>query len=98
MTDSSPEAEEPVRFVNDAELIHRFTYHAPGELARSRHEEVRARFRDMALFLNEILPEGRSKSLAFTVLEEASFQAHAAIARGLATQPGEEEDDDDDAG
>jgi hypothetical protein len=70
-------------YVSDEELVHRFTYHAPGPVARAAHEVVRAQFKDLALRLNEQLPEGRSKSCAFTALEEASFHAHAAIARDI---------------
>lgn len=72
------------QYTSDDELTHRFTYHAPGPAARAKHETVREATRDLALFLNEHLPEGRSKSLAFTALEEASFHAHAAIARDAA--------------
>lgn len=45
------------------------------------HGDVRFFFKDWALTLNKMLPEGREKALAFTALEEASFWAHAAIAR-----------------
>lgn len=66
---------------SNEELTHRFTYHSPSGEARTRHESTRERFREMAHWLNDVLPEGRSKQLALTVLEEASFHAHAAIAR-----------------
>lgn len=69
------------KYISDDELTHRFTYHAPGPVARTKHDGVRRLFRDLAVTLNSGLPEGRSKSLAFTALEEASFHAHAAIAR-----------------
>lgn len=65
----------------DEELAHRFTYHAPGPTARMVHDAVRASMRDIAEEYNEKLPEGREKALFFTKLEEASFWAHAAIAR-----------------
>ncbi|MGH3375967.1 MAG: DUF7681 family protein [Actinoallomurus sp.] len=35
----------------------------------------------MADALNEVLPEGREKSLAITNLEQAMFWANAAVAR-----------------
>lgn len=67
--------------VTNKELEHRYTYHAPSGEARERHERIRTEFRWFSQFLNDVLPEGRSKSLAHTALEEASFHAHASIAR-----------------
>jgi hypothetical protein len=78
---SPAEVDRSVRYVSDEELINRFTYHAPSGAARELHEGARAMFRDVALHLNQLLPEGRSKSLAFTALEDTSFHVHAAIAR-----------------
>lgn len=67
--------------VTNEELEHRYTYHAPSGEARERHEQIRSEFRWFSQLLNNLLPEGRSKSLAHTALEEASFHAHASIAR-----------------
>lgn len=72
---------DTVKIVTDEELTHRFTYHAPGPKAREHHEAVREAFKEFAHDGNDSLPEGREKALFFTKLEEASFWAHAAIAR-----------------
>jgi hypothetical protein len=44
------------------------------------HEQVREAFKRLAITLTN-LPNGRERSLVFTKLEEASFWAHAAVAR-----------------
>ena len=63
------------------ELEHRFTYHAPTGEARDLHHDLRIVVKRLAKELAFLLPAGREKSLAITHLEEASFWAHAAIAR-----------------
>lgn len=69
--------------IDKAEIERRFLYHAPNENTRKLHDDVREVTLDYALFLLDALPESREKSLAFTALEEASYHAHAAIARNL---------------
>lgn len=63
------------------DIHHRFTYHAPDGEKVQRHENVRRMCRTLALNLNDLLPEGREKSLAITHLEEVSMWANAALAR-----------------
>lgn len=48
---------------------------------RDAHESVRDLCTQLALNLNDIVPEGREKSLVMTTLEEVMFWANAAIAR-----------------
>jgi len=67
--------------ITPADIERRFTYHRPEGSKVDEHNDIRADFKDFADDLREQLPEGREKSLAFTALEEASFWAHAAIAR-----------------
>lgn len=66
------------------EIEHRFGFHKAtieGDNASlPKHRRVRIQFREFAEFLDEILPEGRAKSVAFTELENASMWAHKAIA------------------
>ena len=45
-----------------------------------KHRDTRLKFRRFAEYLDEVLPEGRAKSVAFTELENASMWAHKAIA------------------
>ena len=66
------------------EIEHRFGFHkatVEGENATlPKHRDTRLRFREFAAFLDEVLPEGRAKAVAFTELENASMWAHKAIA------------------
>ena len=64
------------------DLESRFAYHAPpNEATKDAHAQVRAWCRRLAMDLNELLPEGRNKSLAMTALEEVMMRSNAAIAR-----------------
>jgi hypothetical protein len=66
------------------EIEHRFGFHkATIEGANAtlpKHRDTRLKFREFAEFLDELLPEGRAKSVAFTELENASMWSHKAIA------------------
>ena len=65
-----------------ADLEHRFAYHPPKDAERVQaHEAVRAFTGRLARDFENLLPNGREKSLAITKLEEAMFWANAAIAR-----------------
>lgn len=66
------------------EIEHRFGFHkgtieGPNATA-PKHRDTRLKFREFAEYLDEVLPEGRAKSVAFTELENASMWAHKAIA------------------
>ncbi|WP_280499352.1 DUF7681 family protein [Nocardia cyriacigeorgica] len=64
------------------ELANRFTYHpALTDRRRNAHDSVRAAVAAVAVELNNLVPEGREKALAFTKLEEAMLWANAALAR-----------------
>lgn len=64
------------------DLENRFSFHpAKDEDTQIRHGAVRAMCLNLASNLNEVLPEGREKSLAITHLEEVMFWANAGIAR-----------------
>lgn len=66
--------------IDKAEVERRFDYHAPSGEAKDMHGALRADAKRFAMTLTN-LPESREKSLAFTAFEEATFWAHAAIAR-----------------
>lgn len=66
---------------NATDIEDRFRHHPPQTKARiAAHEEVRTRAADLAVWMNEHLPESREKSLALTAVQEASMWANAAVA------------------
>ena len=66
------------------EIERRFGYHKPTTQGTAGtaplHADLRRRFIDFAGMLNDVLPDGRAKSVAFTELESAAMWAHKAIA------------------
>lgn len=44
-----------------------------------KHEQVRVAFMKLTLFLDELVPDGRAKSVMVTHLEDASMWANKAI-------------------
>ncbi len=66
------------------EIEHRFGFHkatVEGENATLPvHSDTRLKFREFAEWLDQNLPDGRAKSVAFTELENASMWSHKAIA------------------
>jgi hypothetical protein len=70
--------------IDEAELDRRFIHHVPNETRLPIHMAARHLFREFATEVNDLLPgESREKSLALTALEEASFWAHAHVARNV---------------
>lgn len=68
-----------------AEITRRFAHHPPRTPEHvEQHEAVRRLLTDAGHALNEMLPDGREKSLALTKLEETGFHAHSALARARA--------------
>lgn len=64
------------------EIDNRFGYHPPRSQKRvGQHQVARNLFRNIAMSLVDLLPEGREKSTCITRLEEAMFWANAALAR-----------------
>ena len=67
--------------MNPNDITNRFTYHAPTEGQPAKYETIRAEAKRFAVYVNELCPESREKSLAITELENAVFWANASIAR-----------------
>lgn len=63
------------------DLDRRFAFHPAGGAKGHRHDQVRTLCRGLADYLNDLLPDGREKSLAITHLEEVMMWGNAAIAR-----------------
>lgn len=64
-----------------ADIENRFSYHAPNEDAKARHEKARDILKVVASAMIQLVPYCREQSLILTHLEEAMFWANAAIAR-----------------
>ena len=66
----------------EEDLQNRFKYHKPKDVqVANNHETVRQLCLQLARELNNYIPEGREKALAFTKLEEVMMWANAGIAR-----------------
>lgn len=67
--------------MRSADIDNRFAFHAANTAKQQLHGGIRESCKKLAHTLNDLLPEGREKSLAITHLEEVMFWANAAIAR-----------------
>lgn len=72
---------EDKRIQNREELKTRFEFHPATGTQPERYAMVRKAFLDLALLIEELAPESRERSLAWTSLEQAQFYTNAAIAR-----------------
>ena len=66
--------------IGSEEIDNRFGLHPGGAKTIPMHNQCRREFIAMANFLDNLLPDGRSKALAFTALQEASMWSNFAIA------------------
>ncbi len=67
--------------VSNPDLEKRFTYHPPKGNQLARYERIRAFAKDFAYALDQMCPNSREKSLAWTHLEDCVMWANASIAR-----------------
>jgi len=63
------------------QLDNNFMYHSPKPGQNEKYEHLRAQAKSLAEQINEMCPDSREKSLAFTKLEESIMWANASIAR-----------------
>lgn len=75
--------------IGKEEIEHRFGFHkatVEGDNATlPKHRDLRLAYKKFAGVLDEVLPDGREKSLVFTALQEASMWSHCAIAMDAPT-------------
>ena len=64
-----------------ADLVNRFTYHAPKDDQAERYQLIRQHAHRLATLIDGHAPDSREKSLAIIHLEDAVMWANAAIAR-----------------
>lgn len=65
--------------IEDRFGFHRATIEGPHATV-PQHADLRARFTQLANYLDDVLPDSRAKSVAFTELESASMWCHKAVA------------------
>ena len=65
----------------DEKIENNFKYHTPKEGQPEKYTNIREKAKELAYLIQEVVPDSREKSLAFTKLEEATFWANAGIAR-----------------
>jgi len=58
-----------------------FKYHTPKNNQPEKYENLRNKAKELAYLIEELCPNSREKSLAFTKLEEGVMWANASIAR-----------------
>lgn len=67
--------------MENSDLENRFTYHKPDDRAINQMQVLRQNAWELAVTINNFVPDGREKSLAITALEEVVMWANAGIAR-----------------
>lgn len=67
--------------LSENEIINRVTYHKPSESGVERHKRLSDAAAALLRTIEEIVPDGREKSLAITKIEEAKMWASAGVAR-----------------
>lgn len=67
--------------MENKDIESRFTYHKPKENDAYKFVAIRRDAKYLASIIDDLVPEGREKSLAITKLEEVVMWANAGIAR-----------------
>ena len=67
--------------MDNATIENNFKYHSPKEEQPAIFQFIRVKAKELAIIINEEVPEGREKALAITKLEESVMWANAGIAR-----------------
>ncbi|WP_240371688.1 Acb2/Tad1 domain-containing protein [Anoxybacteroides rupiense] len=63
------------------QIENNFRYHAPKEGQPEKYQAIREKAKELAYLMDELCPNSREKSLAFTNLEQSVMWANASIAR-----------------
>jgi dynactin complex subunit len=67
--------------MNNETIENNFMYHSPKEGQPEIYQNIRSKAKELAKLIQDVVPDGREKSLAFTKLEESVFWSNAGIAR-----------------
>lgn len=63
------------------QIENNFKYHSPKEGQPEKYTAIREKAKELAYLIDEVCPNSREKSVAFTNLETAVMWANASIAR-----------------
>ena len=69
--------------IGPREIERRFEFVAPDTQRKAKHQLVGKITKNTAMELDEVLPDSREKSLAFTHLEQVRMYANMAIATNV---------------
>jgi len=72
--------------IDNEEISNRVRYHAPSRAGSERHGILSLGFEAIMGTVNDVVPDGREKSIVFTKLEEAKMWASAGVARNPETR------------
>lgn len=62
-------------------LRHKFTYHPPRSGQQEKYEKLRSKALELALLINELVPETPESNTAIERVEESIMWANAALSR-----------------
>ncbi|HWN09751.1 MAG TPA: hypothetical protein VNO50_10870 [Pyrinomonadaceae bacterium] len=68
--------------MSDAELVRRFTYHAPTPEQADKYARIRETALSLARMIVELAPNNRERLTAVSYLDAVVMNANASIARG----------------
>lgn len=63
------------------QIENNFNYHSPKPGQPEKYESLRAKAKELAYLIDELVPASREKSMALTQLETSVMWANAGIAR-----------------
>lgn len=63
------------------QIENNFKYHTPKQGQPEKYTAIREKAKELAYLIEELCPDSREKSLAFTNLEQSVMWANASIAR-----------------
>lgn len=76
--------ETPTTDLPSTEVLRRFSYH-PAKTTKTQltHDMVRLHHRELAAWIEDVMPNSREKALALTALQESMMWCNAAVAYRL---------------
>jgi hypothetical protein len=63
------------------QIENNFEYHEPKEGQQEKYNALRSKAKELVYLIDELCPNSREKTLAFTNLEQSVMWANASIAR-----------------